>query len=302
MVVERLPDGITKLLGMGQADSRGVRKGELVDVKVASRSVLAALIDAEMQADVMIGCVLLAVTGRHRGTQIKNSIRCVKDLGIEVQDIVFAPKASAQAVLDPDERNMGALVIDMGGGTTDYIAYDNGAVTHSGCLAVGGDHITGDISLGLRIPQWRAERLKIEEGGARGGRIVLKAEPERDFAGREVDGRLLNTIVHCRVRETFQVVRKRLATHGVRLDSLGAGVHLTGGCSLLRGIDGLAEEVFGLPAHLARGTGISGSASALDDPRYSCALGLVKLGYSLAKPSPVGHDTEEGRPRIGCAA
>lgn len=220
------------------------------------------------------------------GTRIKNSIRCVKELDIEVEDVVFGPLASAQVVLDLNQKNLGALVIDIGAGTTGYVLYSDGAVKHSGCIGVGGDHITNDISLGLRIPMARAEKLKIEEGAVTlgqtmpGERVVLK--DETGFAGKEVEREMLNTIIHCRARETFELVKKRLDASGARLDFLGAGVQLTGGCSMLKGIDDLAQDVFGLPVHVTcvKGT-MSGPTSAFENPQYSCAIGLVKYAQAM---------------------
>ncbi len=97
-------------------------------------------------------------------TRIQNTIRCVKELPLEVEDVVFSALASAQVVLTQHQKNLGALVIDIGGGTTDYILYVDGAVKQSGAFGVGGDHITNDISMGLRIPMARAEKLKIVSG------------------------------------------------------------------------------------------------------------------------------------------
>ncbi len=220
------------------------------------------------------------------GTRIKNSIRCVKELDIEVEDVVFGPLASAQVVLDMDQKNQGALVIDVGAGTTGYVVYADGAVKHSGCLAVGGDHITNDLSLGLRIPMARAEKLKTEEGSVRlgrsspGERVVLK--DETGFAGKEIEREMLNTIIHCRVRETFELVKKRLDESGASMDFLGAGVQLTGGSSTMVGIDELAQEIFGLPVHLTcvKGT-MSGPTNAFDNPQYSCAIGVVKYAHAM---------------------
>src|SRR5262249_17365037 len=113
-------------------------------------------------------------------TRIQNTIRCVKELPLEVEDVVFGALASAQVVLTQHQKNLGALVVDIGGGTTDYILYVDGAVKQTGVLAVGGDHITNDISMGLRIPMARAEKLKTEEGSCilgnclPGETIVLK--------------------------------------------------------------------------------------------------------------------------------
>jgi cell division protein FtsA len=221
------------------------------------------------------------------GTRIKNSIRCVKELDIEVEDVVFGPLASAQVVLDLNQKNLGALVIDIGAGTTGYVLYSDGAVKSSGCLAVGGDHITNDLSLGLRIPMARAEKLKMEEGSVSIGRAVpgerILLKDETGFAGKEVEREMLNTIVHCRVRETFELVRKRLDASGARLDFLGAGVQLTGGCSMLQGIDELAQEVFGLPVHVTCVKGsMSGPTSAFENPQFSCAIGLVKYAQAMS--------------------
>ncbi|MEQ1859343.1 MAG: cell division protein FtsA [Chthoniobacteraceae bacterium] len=220
------------------------------------------------------------------GNRIKNSIRCVKELDIDVEDVVFGPLASAQVVLDSDQKNQGALVIDIGAGTTGYVMYADGGVKHSGCLDLGGDHVTNDLSLGLRIPMARAERLKIDEGSVRlghstpGERILLK--DETGFAGKEIEREMLNTIIHCRVRETFELVKKQLDASGARLDFLGAGVQLTGGSSMLKGINELAEDVFGQPVHVTCVKGaMSGPTSAFENPQYSCAIGVVKYAHAM---------------------
>jgi cell division protein FtsA len=146
--------------------------------------------------------------------RISNSIRCVRELGVEVTHPVFNGVAAAQVVLNADQKNAGAVMIDMGGGTTDYVAYNHGAVRACGSIALGGDHITNDISLGVRIPMARAEWLKVNEGGVllvgepAEGRVVLK--PEAGFAGCVVERKLLNTIIACRVRETLELVRREL--------------------------------------------------------------------------------------------
>ena len=141
-------------------------------------------------------------------TRIKNSVRCVKEVGPDVLDVVFNPLATSQVLLDQNQKGLGALVVDFGGGTIDYLVYSDGAVRQSGSLAIGGDHITNDISLGLRIPMAKAERLKVEEGsvilgGSRPGEVIVLKD-ETGFAGKEVEREMLNTIIHCRVREAFR--------------------------------------------------------------------------------------------------
>ena len=362
VVGEGRPDGTIKILGVGQAPSRGVRKGEIVDFETAMKCVHEAVVDAETKSDVMIRSVYVGVTGAHiqsfnnRGlvtlpedrdeideqdiedvkinarevsipaqnaflhsiiqhyhvdgqegvlnpigmlgekleadfhiihgvrTRIQNTIRCVKELPLEVEDVVFTPLAAAQVVLTQHQKNLGALVIDIGGGTSDYILYVDGAVKQSGVLAVGGDHITNDISMGLRIPMTRAEKLKIEEGSVTlgnalpGETILLK--DDSGFAGKEIERETLNTIIHCRLRETFELMKRKLEEEPF-INYIGEGVFITGGCSHLNGIDHLAEEIFELPARVAHAQTMSGLTSAFENPQFSAAIGLIKYAQAM---------------------
>jgi len=362
VVGEGRPDGTIKILGVGQAPSRGVRKGEIVDFETAMKCVHEAVVDAETKSDVMIRSVYVGVTGAHiqsfnnRGlvtlpedrdeideqdiedvkinarevsipaqnaflhsiiqhyhvdgqegvlnpigmlgekleadfhiihgvrTRIQNTIRCVKELPLEVEDVVFTPLAAAQVVLTQHQKNLGALVIDIGGGTSDYILYVDGAVKQSGVLAVGGDHITNDISMGLRIPMTRAEKLKIEEGSVTlgnalpGETILLK--DDSGFAGKEIEREVLNTIIHCRLRETFELMKRKLEEEPF-INYIGEGVFITGGCSHLNGIDHLAEEIFELPARVAHAQTMSGLTSAFENPQFSAAIGLIKYAQAM---------------------
>jgi cell division protein FtsA len=367
VVGETRLDGTTKILGVGQAPSRGVRKGEIVDFETAMKCVLEALSDAETKSDVMIKGVYVGVTGAHiqsfnnRGcvilpddhdeideqdiddvkinarevsipaqnaflhsiiqhyhvdgqdgvlnpvgmlghkleadfhiihgvrTRIQNTIRCVKELPLEVEDVVFNPLATAQVVLGQQQKNMGALVIDIGGGTTDYILYVDGAVKQSGTLGIGGDHITNDISMGLRIPMARAEKLKIDEGSVilgnclPGETVVLK--DDSGFAGKEVERETLNTIIHLRVRETLELLRRTLEEESF-INFIGEGIFITGGCSLIRGIDNLAEEIFEIPARVAHAQTMSGLTSAFQNPQLSTAIGLIKYAQAVQAERP----------------
>jgi cell division ATPase FtsA len=179
----------------------------------------------------------------------------------------------------------------MGGGMTEYLVYSDGAVKASGCVAIGGDHITNDLSIGLRIPMARAEKLKIEEASAvlnecaPGEMVVLK--DETGFAGKEVEREMLNTIVHMRLRETFELIQRQLEPTGL-LPYLGAGVLLTGGCSLIRGLDQVASEVFELPVHLTHAHSMSGPTSAFENPQLSTAIGLIKYAHTMQPDRPQG--------------
>jgi cell division protein FtsA len=367
VVGEGRADGAIKILGVGQAPSRGVRKGEIVDFETAMKCVHEAVVDAEQKSDVMIRSVYVAVAGSHiqsfnnRGSvvlpedrdeiddqdiedvkisarevsipaqnaflhsiiqhyhvdgqdgvlnpigmlgekleadfhiihgvrnRIQNTIRCVKELPLDVEDVVFSPLASAQVVVTQHQKNLGALVIDIGGGTTDYILYVDGAVKQSGILAVGGDHITNDISMGLRIPMTRAEKLKIEEGSVTlgnclpGETIVLK--DDSGFAGKEVERETLNTIIHMRLRECLELLKRQLEEESF-MNFTGAGIFITGGCSLLNGIDHLAEEIFEMPAHVAHAQTMSGLTSAFENPQFSTAIGLIKYAQAVQADRP----------------
>ena len=164
-----------------------------------------------------------------------------------------------------------------------------GAVRQSGVLAVGGDHITNDISIGLRIPITRAEKLKIEEGSAvlgralSGDKIVLKNDT--GFSGKEVEREMLNMIIHARLEELFVLLRKRF-NGDVPERLLGAGVMLTGGCSMIRGIREVAEEVFDMPVHLTRAQAVSGPTSAFENPQFSTCIGLAKYAQAVRSEMP----------------
>jgi cell division protein FtsA len=367
VVAEARHDGTLKVLGVGNAPSRGVRKGEIVDFETAKRCVHDAIVDAEERSDVEISEVYLGVTGGHirsfnnRGvvlleegreeideqdledvrtnarevslpmedcvlhtiiqhyyvdgqdgvlnplgllgrkleadfhivygirTRIQNAIRCVKELELETADVVINSFATAQAVLDKHHKQLGALVIDIGGGTTDYVVYVEGAVKQSGVIAVGGDHITNDMSIGLKIPTARAEKLKTDEGDVTlgvafpGETIMLR--DETGFAGREIEREMLNQIINVRIREIFDIVSRQIQSD---LNFLGAGVFVTGGSSQLRGMDHLANEIFGTPARVTPPLPLAGVTSAFEHPQFSTALGLVKYAHLVHLDRPTG--------------
>ena len=362
VVGEGRPDGTIKILGVGQAPSRGVRKGEIVDFETAMKCVHEAVVDAETKSDIMIESVYVAVAGSHiqsfnnRGavllpedrdeideqdiedvkisarevsipapnaflhsiiqhyhvdgqdgvlnpvgmlgqkleadfhiihgvrTRIQNTIRCVKELPLEVEDVVFSALAAAQVVLTPQQKSLGALVIDIGGGTTDYILYVDGVVKQTGVLGVGGDHITNDISMGLRIPMTRAEKLKIEEGSVTLGNCLpgetVQLKDDSGFAGKEIERETLNTIIHLRLRETFELLKRKLEEEPF-INYISEGVFITGGCSHLKGIDHLAEEIFELPARVAHAQTMSGLTSAFENPQFSAAIGLIRYAQAV---------------------
>ena len=218
-------------------------------------------------------------------TRIQNSIKCVREVPLEVEDIVFSPVAAAQVVLNREAKNEGALLIDVGGGTTDYICFVDGAVVESGCVPIGGDYITNDIALVLKIPLARAEKLKVNHGSAslrniEHGEIAIEGE-----SGKTVEQELLNQITNARAAELLSVVAEPLQQQGL-LDKLGKGIFLTGGSSLMTGIDDLAEDIFGIPVQKAGSAAMSGPSALFENPQYATPVGLIRYAQLLDEQRP----------------
>lgn len=202
--------------------------------------------------------------------RIQETIRCVKELGLELEDIVFAPLASSLVLLNDEQKDVGALVIDIGGGTTDYILYVDGAVEQSGMLPFGGDDITEAISLRLHVPTKEAEALKIESKKTT-NREALKSGDWRDAFRLDA----VHTIIHSQLNNLFEATKKQLE-HGRFIAQPPKRIFLTGGSSLVKGIDQLAEAVFGVPARMAHPKNVLGLSSAFEAPQFSTAIGLIE--------------------------
>jgi cell division protein FtsA len=215
--------------------------------------------------------------------RIQNSLKCVREIPLDVDAVVFAPIASAQIALNRERKDEGALVIDIGGGTTDYVLYLNGAVEASGCIPVGGDHISNDIHLVTHIPLSKAEQVKKTEGDASGDPAksvgVVTIEDEKGFPDIELKRQLLNDIIRGRMLETLELVKERLSEGSLK--KVGTGVFLTGGTSLMRGMGELANEVFGLPVYRPEQPEVSGVQAYFRDPQYSTAVGLIRYAQII---------------------
>jgi cell division protein FtsA len=232
-------------------------------------------------------------------TRIQNSIKLVRETPLEVDEVVFAPIATAQMALDREQRERGALIIDIGGGTTDYALYLGGVITASGCIPVGGDHVTNDIHLVTGLPFSKAERLKVTEGDASADPLrsvgSVKLDDERGYAGVEVSRAMLNEVIRQRLEETLRLVKQRLPVGSV--ESIGSGIYLTGGTSLMRGFSELAFEVFGRDIYRPEPPELSGIQSNFKDPRYATAIGLIRYAQILEteRASPPGFFGKIGR-------
>jgi cell division protein FtsA len=194
--------------------------------------------------------------------------------------------ASSLALLSNEHKELGALVIDIGGGTTEFVICAHGIVKHTGLLALGGDHVSNDLAYGLKVPLSRAEQLKIEHGSAIAddslkGQTVTFANTH-SLSERSINLEHLRRIMSVRVEEIFRLIGQEIAPTGL-LDYLRAGVFLCGGGARIPGIQKLAEQVFSLPVSLGNASSISGLKSALDQPEFATAIGLVKFGSFQAK-------------------
>lgn len=227
--------------------------------------------------------ILHGVRGR-----LRNTVKVVRSVPMDIEDVAFGGLCSALAVLSPDQKESGVAVIDLGGGTTDYVLYAGSAIAGAGSLAVGGDHVTNDIARGLRIPLASAERLKETSGSAvvniaaRGQQVALPSDA--GAADRFVKLSDLNTIIHLRLEEVFELIKadwdSRNLTH-----MLGAGIVLTGGGAYMNRVCELAEKVFGLPCMLGKPRNVSGLAHATEGPEYAAPVGMLRYGFRTSRPT-----------------
>jgi cell division protein FtsA len=215
-------------------------------------------------------------------TRLHNTVRVVRSVPVDILDVAFSGLCSALSVLTPEQKQGGVVVIDLGGGITDYLAYSDGVVAGAGALAVGGDHLTNDIALAFNIPTTQAENLKRESGMAvvdaatTSQRVSLPAEV--GFQSRSVSLKALHMAINARMDEILGMVRNRLEGEGI-LRRAGAGVILTGGGAQLKGVTGLAEKVFGLPCTVGKPRNVSGLATATEGPQYATGAGLIHYAF-----------------------
>ncbi|HHU14733.1 MAG: cell division protein FtsA [Kiritimatiellae bacterium] len=228
----------------------------------------------------MLSLNVMAVHGVK--SRIENAVNVAKSAGLEVVDVAFSGVCAALAALTVEQKRNGVVLIDLGGGTTNYVAYSNDVVVALGSVAVGGDHVTNDIALAFNIPQNSAEELKRTEGSAlidaESGteRITLKTAV--GFEERTLSCKALHTVINARMDETLRVVRARLHEAGV-LPHVGGGVVLTGGGAYLRRVTELAQRVFGAPCRIGVPVNVDGLEQE-DQPAALCtAAGLALYGH-----------------------
>jgi len=219
------------------------------------------------------------VTGS--SASVQNIVKSVNRVGLDIDDMVLEQLASSEAVLSADEKDLGVVLLDIGGGTTDIAVFSDGSIKHTAVIPVGGNFITSDIATGLRTPLTEAEKIKIKYGCAFSPMIPKNEVIEVPSVGgrepREVTRQILGRIIEPRTEEILNMSYKEVVKSGYE-EILAAGVVLTGGTSIMAGVTELAEHVFNMPVRRGCPTGIGGLTDVVNSPMYATGVGLVIYG------------------------
>ncbi len=224
-------------------------------------------------------------------TSIQNLRVCLERAGIDIEGIVLNQLAAALATLTEDEKELGVGLIDIGAGTTEVAIYERGSLWYTSVIPLGGDNFTNDIAVGLRTPIPEAEKIKKKYGCMSGPLVDDQETIEVPAIGpsrkpRILSRRLLADIIQPRAEEIFLLVENDIKRMGYE-KSLNSGVLLTGGTSMLEGIEEVAEEIFDLPVRRGDPSGVGGLLDRVSTPDFSAAVGLILYGHQ---------DRREGRP------
>jgi cell division protein FtsA len=355
IVGEALDDGSLDIVGIGAAESRGIKRGVVVNLEGAVDSIKKAIEEAELMAGIEIDSVHLALSGPHvkgfnsRGViavagknreitrdDVRRAIDAAKavalptgreilhvlpqDFVVDEQDGIGAPVgmtgarlevnvhvvtgsvsstqnivacvnragvAAAEAVLTPDEKELGVALVDIGGGTADLAIFERGSLWHTGVVAIGGDHFTNDIAVGLRTPIPDAEKVKRKNGCALSSMVDEDETIEVASVGgrkpRVMARRILSEILQPRAEETFHLVWDEIRRAGYE-KSLNSGIVLTGGGSILEGMPEIAEQIFDLPIRRGSPAGVGGLADHVNSPVFATAVGVVLYAHRNRVP------------------
>jgi cell division protein FtsA len=372
LIGELEDDGSIKFAALGAAESKGWRKGQIVNLDLAVSSIRRAVEEAEAIVGMPVESALIGVAGGHvrgvnsrggitvgarprdiqredvrraieaargvtlpedrevlhvlpqeffldaqdnirdaigmvgvrleanvhivtaSGTATQNIVTAVNRAGVRVDDTVLEPLAAAEACLTQDERELGCCLLDIGGGTTEVLAFTGGVVRHTAAVPVGGDHFTNDLAVGLRTPIPEAEKIKRQYACA--WRELLDQDFPIEIASvgdrppRTIFARMLSEIVEPRAQELLMLVRDELRRAGLE-SQVPAGIVVTGGGAHLRGLAELCDRIFNLPVRLAVPRGLAGMGEEVSRPEYSTVVGLVLYGARtrrLAGARPAG--------------
>ncbi len=377
VVGEILADRSLDVVGIGTAESRGIKRGVVVNLEAAVESIKKSIEEAELMAGIEIDSVHLALSGPHvkgfnsRGviavagknreiskddvrraidaakavalptgreilhvlpqdfvvdeqdgigapvgmtgarlevnvhivtgavSSTQNIVACVNRAGVAVADTVIEQLAAAEAVLTQDEKELGVALVDVGGGTADVAIFERGSLWHTGVIAVGGDHFTNDIAVGLRTPIPDAEKVKRKNGCALSSMVDEDETIEVASVGgrkpRLMARRILSEILQPRAEEIFHLVWDEIRRAGYE-KSLNSGIVLTGGGAILEGMPEIAEQIFDLPIRRGLPVGVGGLADHVSSPVFATPVGLVL--YAHRNRVPDDHRTSNALVRM----
>jgi cell division protein FtsA len=212
-------------------------------------------------------------------TSGQNIVKCCNLAGLDVADVVLEPLASAQAVLSQDERELGVVLVDIGGGTTDIAIYSAGSIVHTSVLALGGNHLTNDIAIGLSTPLGEAESLKHKHGVAMTTLVeadeMIQVPSVGGRRSRNLDKRVIAEIIEPRFREVYELVSQEIDKSGYR-NVIASGVVITGGSSIMHGADDLAAEILQFPVRVGFPESITGLNEITYSPMHATGVGLLR--------------------------
>ena len=212
---------------------------------------------------------------------IANIVKSVNRVGLDIDDVVMEQLAASEAILSSDEKDLGVVLIDIGGATTGIAIFSDGSIKHTAMLPVGGNYLTSDIATGLRTPLNDAERIKIKYGCAVSANVSGEETIEVPSVGgrddRQVSRQILGRIVEPRMEEILNLALKEIVRSGYE-DLLAAGVVLTGGTALLSGINEMAEKIFDMPVRTGLAVGIGGLSDVVNSPANTVGVGLIMYG------------------------
>jgi cell division protein FtsA len=252
----------------------------LVDAQEGIRDPI-GMVGQRLEANVHI------VTSSSSATQ--NLVTAANKAGILISDTVLEPLASAEACLTQDERDLGCCLLDIGGGTTEWIAYGGGVVRYTGTVAIGGDHFTNDLAVGLRTPIPEAERIKRHHGCAAAALLLdddsIEIASVGDRPPRTIFARMLTEIIEPRAQELLALVEDDLRRAGL-ISQIPAGLILTGGGAQLTGLQELTEHSFALPARIAEPRGILDLPDLVAQAEYATVIGLVLNAARARRAGP----------------
>lgn len=230
-------------------------------------------------------------------TSAQNIIKSCHRAGLDVLDIVLEPLAAAMAVLTEEEKDLGVVMVDIGGGTTDIAIFGNGSIKHSAVLALGGANLTNDLAYGLRTPVTEADKIKRQHGCALIEMVdddeMVEVQSVGGHKPRKISRRTVAEIVEPRAEEFFDLINREILRSG-HDDKVASGVVLTGGTVIMPGMPELAEQVFNLPVRRGTPFNIGGLVDVVNSPMYATAVGLVKFAGTHASEG-VGFGTNESR-------